>query len=185
MAILIDGYNLIHGANLVGRGVGPGGLERARQALLDLLRFSLTEVELRRTTVVFDAGSRGHASGRSFEYHGIRIRFSAGYEDADELIEELIRQDSSPRRLTVVSSDHRLHRAARKRRAEAIDSDVWYAQLIRRRLQTRPQDQPPPPTSTSPLTPEEIEAWQLELNHELKQLDDVFPRGYGDDVDED
>ena len=34
----------------------------------------------------------------------------------------------------VVSSDHRLHRAARRRRAKAVDSDEWYAEVLRRHI---------------------------------------------------
>ena len=38
-------------------------------------------------------------------------------------IEELIRKESAPRRLTVVSSDHRVQRAARRRKA--MRSTPW------------------------------------------------------------
>ena len=69
----------------------------------------------------------------ALEHRGITVRFAAQYEEADELIEELIRADSAPRRLVVVSSDHRIQRAARRRRAKAVDSDVWYAELVRAR----------------------------------------------------
>jgi len=34
-------------------------------------------------------------------------------------------------------SDHRLPRAARHRKAKAVDSDVWYAEIVRRRQQRR------------------------------------------------
>ena len=64
-------------------------------------------------------------------HQGITVCFAEQYAEADDLIEELIRLDSMLRRLVVVSSDHRLQRAARRRRAKAIDSDVWYAELIR------------------------------------------------------
>ena len=55
MSLLIDGYNLIHAAGLVGQGRGPGGLERSRLALLNFLAQSLAAADLARTTVVFDA----------------------------------------------------------------------------------------------------------------------------------
>ena len=37
MALLIDGYNLLHASGILGRGVGPGGLERSRLALLNFV----------------------------------------------------------------------------------------------------------------------------------------------------
>ncbi|HIQ20593.1 MAG TPA: hypothetical protein EYH34_05055 [Planctomycetes bacterium] len=58
------------------------------------------------------------------------VRYASGCGAAGDLIEELIRPDTAPRRLTVVSSDHRLQRAARRRRARAADSDVWLRQLV-------------------------------------------------------
>jgi predicted RNA-binding protein with PIN domain len=131
MTLLIDGYNLIHSAGLVAQPPGPGGLERARRALCEFLAASLAETERGRTTVVFDARQAPPDREHVYVYQGITVRFAVDYNEADELIEELIERDSAPRQLTVVSSDHRLHRAARRRRAKAVDSDVWYAELVR------------------------------------------------------
>ena len=135
MSLLIDGYNLLHVVGILGRGVGPKGLERSRQALLNFLAESLAAEEIPQTTVVFDAADAPAGMPRVLEHRGLTVRFAAGYEDADSLIEELIRADSAPRRLVVVSSDHRLQRAARRRRATAMDSDAWYAEVVRRRQQ--------------------------------------------------
>ena len=112
-------------------GAGPGGLERSRLALLNFLAESLEPAEMPRTTVVFDAREAppGPAADAG-DHRGLTVRFAARDDDADTLIEELIRADSAPRRLTVVSSDHRLQRAAHRRRARAVDSDVWYAEVV-------------------------------------------------------
>ena len=56
MPIIIDAYNLIHAANILGSGVGPGGLERARSALLHFWVESLSEKDKADCAVVFDAG---------------------------------------------------------------------------------------------------------------------------------
>jgi predicted RNA-binding protein with PIN domain len=92
------------------------------------------------------------------EYRGLTVRFASEYKDADELIERLIEADSAPRRLTVVSSDHRLQRAARRRRAHPIDSDRWYSEVSRqhrRRNEERASNAKPPP----PATATEVEYW--------------------------
>ncbi len=133
MGFLIDGYNLLYVAGILARGVGPGSLERSRLALLNFLAESLTPKELATTTVIFDASQALPGLPRQFIYRGIQVRFAAEYPDADTLIEELVQSESAPRRLTVVSSDHRLQRAARRRRAKAVDADRWYAALVRRR----------------------------------------------------
>ncbi|MEN6406328.1 MAG: NYN domain-containing protein [Thermoguttaceae bacterium] len=135
MSLLIDGYNLLYAAGISGRGAGPGGLQRSRLALLNFLAESIDPQELPRTTVVFDAHDAPVGLPRTVMHRGITVRFASQYESADELIEELIRTDSAPRRLTVVSSDHRLQRAAGRRRAKSVDSDVWSVELIRQRQQ--------------------------------------------------
>jgi predicted RNA-binding protein with PIN domain len=139
MALLIDGYNLLHASGIMARGVGPATLERSRAALLNFLVESLAAGDIRRTIVVFDAGASANGRVRSAEHRGIQVRFSAGKSDADDLIEELIRADSAPRRLTVVSSDHRIQRAAHRRRAQAIDSDKWFAAVWRSRVSGDPE----------------------------------------------
>jgi predicted RNA-binding protein with PIN domain len=184
MALIIDGYNLLHVTGLGGRGAGPGGLERSRLALLSFLAASIDHAELAGTTVVFDARHAPAGLPRTLAHRGMTVRFAAGYESADELIEELIRADSSPRRLTVVSSDHRLHRAARKRRARAVDSDVWYAEMERRRAAVAPEQLPAKPTD---LVPSELEFWLKlfddESDRPRSEGDDIFPPGYGEDLE--
>jgi hypothetical protein len=59
------------------------------------------------------------------------VLFAVDYDDADALLEELIARHSAPRKLTVVSSDRRLQRAARRRKARVMDSQAWYEELLR------------------------------------------------------
>jgi uncharacterized protein len=165
MTLLIDGYNLLHASGVLGRGVGPGGFERSRTALLNLLAESLPPEERDRTTVVFDAAKAPWGLARTVQHQGLTVCFASRHEDADSLIEELIAADSAPRRLTVVSSDHRLHRAAKRRKATPIDSDLWLAQLLRdrrERQQTAPDDSMKP---QGPFSAGEVEFW-------LRQFED-------------
>ena len=137
MSFLIDGYNLLNAVGIVGQGAGPGGLERSRLALLNFLVESLAAEEIPRTTVVFDARGAPPGLPGTMDHRGLTVRFAKGYEDADSLIEELIRSDSTPRKLVVVSSDHRLQRAAHRRRARGSTATFWYAEVIERRRQRR------------------------------------------------
>ncbi len=166
MRLLIDGYNLLNAAGIIGKGIGPGGLERSRLALLNFLAESLDPADVPQTTVVFDAHSPPPGLPRVVEHRGLTVRFSSGYEDADSLIEELIRTDSSPRRLTVVSSDHRLQRAARRRKAHAVDSDVWYAETIARRGQRRDSTPDVPARPPVPLLQEDVNYWMRQFGGE-------------------
>jgi predicted RNA-binding protein with PIN domain len=162
MSLLIDGYNLLHASGILGRGVGPGSLERSRNALLNFLAESLTEKQLSRTTVVFDAREAPPGLPRTIVERGITVRFAPKGLDADSVIEELIEAESSPRRLTVVSSDHRLHRAARRRRAKAIDSDVWYGEVIRLRIE-RARKKKHSGKPTGPISDVEVRYWLHEF----------------------
>ena len=159
MPTIIDGYNLLYVAGLLGGKAGPGGLERARLALLNFLAESLDPAEVAHTTVVFDAREPPWGMPRMLAHRGLSVRFAAQYENADALIEELIRRDSAPRRLTVVSSDHRLQRAARHRRAQAVDSDTWYAEVVRARRQRQEATPEKPERPYVPLLSEDVDYW--------------------------
>ena len=166
MSLVIDGYNVLHVVGIVGRRSGPGELHGARLALLNFLAGSLEPEELARTTVVFDAHDTPPGLPRTVEHRGITVRFAVRYEDADSLIEELIRADSAPRRLVVVSSDHRLHRAAHRRRAKAVDSDVWYDQLAERRRQRHEAAVQGPAMPLVPLLDADVSYWLRQFGGE-------------------
>jgi predicted RNA-binding protein with PIN domain len=129
MALLIDGYNLLHAAGIFPAG-GPPTLERARLALLDFLVERLPVKEVSRTTIVFDAAQAPPGLPHEIEHRGLAVRFARRGGSADDLLEELIAAEPDPRNLTVVSSDHRVQRAARQRGARFIDSDAWKAELL-------------------------------------------------------
>ena len=149
--ILLDGYNLLHASGVFGRA-GRTSLESSREALLDWLGEILSEAQRARTTIVFDARDAPPGLPRSATKHGIRIEFAPRGTEADDMLEELIRSHSSPRSLTVVSSDHRLHRAARRRKAVAIDSDQWAADV----RQKDPGDGDTEPDRYVTLDPDEM-----------------------------
>ena len=157
MAILIDGYNLLNATGVEGTGRGTE-LERARRGLLLYLSDTLTSEECATTTIVFDSQGAPPGLPNQESFRGITVLFAKGYSEADELLEELIAADHVPRQLLVVSSDHRLHRAARRRRAVAIDSEVWISQLDGRdnRTTRRAKD------ISSDMTP--CDAWLAEFS---------------------
>jgi hypothetical protein len=163
MALLIDGYNILNAAGIVPPGSGRGSLERSRVALLNFLVEALGPAEAAQTTVVFDARHPPPGLPRRVEHRGLAVRFASQYPDADTLLEELIAADTAPRRLTVVSSDHRVQRAARRRRARAVDSHVWYAELLGRRRVSRPNA---PVHPTLPLSQLEVQRWLAEFGSE-------------------
>ena len=71
-------------------------------------------------------------------HQAIRVRFAVGFDEADDLIEQIIARHSVPKQLTVVSSDNRIKTAAtrggggggRGGGARSSDSDAWLDRLI-------------------------------------------------------
>ena len=151
--IMIDGYNLLHASGVFGTG-GRTSLESSREALLDWLGEILSDAQRRRTTIVFDARQAPPGLPRSAQKHGLQIRFAPRGGEADELLEELIRDHSAPRSLVVVSSDHRIQRAARRRKATPIDSDRWVAEVRRNSASNQSE-----PDRHVELDPDELRAW--------------------------
>lgn len=197
MALLIDGYNLLHVTGIFGRGTGPGTFQRSREALLRFLAASLEPDERKNTTVVFDAAEAPPGLPRVVDWQEMTVRYAKGYPDADTLIEELIQSDSAPRSLLVVSSDHRIQRAGRRRRAQTVDSETWYADLWQRRMQTRDSQQKPSPEKPrGELSAAEVEYWINEFSSDDSappqptgkapppggQLENPFPPGFGEDL---
>ena len=167
MAIYIDGYNLLHAAGIFPAEHLPGTLHHARRALLQALVQMLPERELMQTMIVFDAAEAPPGLPDRINFHGLDVRFAANHADADEMLEILIDECRAPRELVVVSSDHRIQRAARRRRATPIDSDIWFRELSamqqtleEERVTFKPQD---------PLTEGEVEFWMKAFEMEMEE----------------
>ncbi len=191
MDLIIDGYNLLYAVGIHAPRRGPQNLEGARGVLLQFLEATLSVADRKRTAVVFDAGPEApRGLPRKFIDREMTIHFASEYENADALIEELIRDCSSPRSLTVVSSDHRIQRAAKKRRAEAIDSEIWYARVCQKQIaRTNPGAEKP----LAPETPGEVELWlkKFQIDDHSNKTNEIeqslegngpFPPGYADDL---
>lgn len=165
MSLLFDGYNLLHATAIFGSAEGPPTLERSRVALLDFLVRAIPAKQLPRATVVFDAVGAPPGLPREMTHRGLSVRFARRGGTADELLEELISVETDPRNLLVVSSDHRVQRAARQRGAQYLDSEIWYAEL------ERSQKTPPPNIALSdkPQFP----------------VENPFPPGYASDLFDD
>lgn len=134
MRLLIDGYNLLHQSfSVEKREVNKNALRAARSKLLSLILDSIDESIRARTTIVFDAKEAPTGLPDQYRVHGIQVLFARDWASADELIQEQIQKHPTPRLLTVVSSDHAIHRKATARGATAIDSDRWLDMVEKRR----------------------------------------------------
>ena len=188
MGLIVDGYNLLHAAGWLPDSPGPRSFEQARRALVHFIAEAVQDELRAGVVVVFDAAEAPPGLPAEHVVRGVVVRFARGYESADALIEELIAHDSSPRRLTVVSSDHRIQRAARRRRARAIDSDLWFEGVWRRHgRQAKPARTTAKPQGR--LSAAEVQAWLDEFGVDEEASastgegtgDDQFPPAYCDE----
>ncbi len=157
--LIIDGYNFLHAAGMFPRRADGNTLDQARRRLFRFLEARLSPGERERARIVFDVRQNRREVPRQQHIAGLTILNAVEHPDADTLIEELIHEHSAPRQLVVVSSDHRLQRAARTRKAQAIKSEDFYEQMQQRnpRHAGRPHPGQNSPKPVAPAdSPEEL-----------------------------
>jgi hypothetical protein len=90
----------------------------------------------------------------------MQVRFSQG-ELADDVIAAIIRKEPAPNKLTVVSSDHRIQEAARRRGCISWDSSDY----IEWAMEREPVVPKPPPLPAKPdsSSPEDTAHWLREF----------------------
>ncbi|MFO0964470.1 MAG: NYN domain-containing protein [Gemmataceae bacterium] len=156
------------------------GLEKNRLFLLDFLadRF---EAEAGGVLVVFDAARAPARRASEMQHRGLQVRFAKGRPEADDLIEDLLAQTTRGSKLTLVSSDRRLQKAAQRRDVRFLDCGAFLDELERR----PPASSPPAPQSA----PKEKEP-SADTAYWLKQfravenepgVDELFDRFGGDE----
>lgn len=172
--LLIDGYNLMHAAGLARARYGPGDLERCRRSLLRLIAGQLSIDQRRCTTIVFDGKEAPPQADRLDNHAEMLVLYSDPDEEADDLIERLIACHSAPRQLAVVSSDHRLQKAARRRRATPLDSDEFLDECARRAYSAPPVEAPQPKPDCD-ASPDEMAAWLEAFDVDPREIDADVP----------
>jgi predicted RNA-binding protein with PIN domain len=184
MALLIDGYNLLHVTDIFAAPGPSTELHRCRMALLDFLAAAIDPRERKQTKIVFDAAGAPPGLPSTLTHDEMTVHFARRHSDADELIEELLDECAAPKRLLVVSSDHRVQRSARQHGAGFVDSDKWFEELKRARRH------PDTESSIEPRKPD-VETLLNEAEYWIREFADAprddswtnpFPPGYGDDL---
>lgn len=107
--------------------------------------------------IVFDGS--GPSDKSQFDTVGHLEVFFAGFKnDSDTVIEEKITVNTAPRRLTVVSSDRRLRKAASARQAASVKSEEFWTQ-VRRELGRRKPRVKEPDEKRQGLSEGETDKW--------------------------
>ncbi len=163
--LVIDGYNVLFQSQLVGKGRGPQWLSAARSRLVRMLEGQIAAEDILLSQLVFDAPQFGTAPGPQVLPSGLLVVYATNHEEADDLIEEVIRQHPTPKQLRVVSSDLRIQRCARARRAQTIGAQEFLSQLVRKQP-TRGVESDSSADAEQPLSESEVAFW-------LKEFEDL------------
>lgn len=130
LLLLIDGYNVLAPVAAPGRDPDGKWLQRERMQLIRRLVDNLTDLQRENTCVVFDAAKPPEGRPDSFLVEGVSVCFAVEHAEADDLLEEMIASHTAPRNLMVVSSDHRVQAAAKRRGCGYCDSQIWLDDLL-------------------------------------------------------
>ena len=152
MPLVVDGYNVTHSP------LPPqlAGLDEARLCRL----LAASPWAGGGITVVCD-GRPKPAGAVESPVGEVRLIYSGQRRSADDVILEMIRTETAPRRLTVVSNDREIQKAARRRRCRVLASDRLIRALTAcARTPHRPsKSRPIPGRKITPLTETEIHHW--------------------------
>ncbi len=107
--------------------------------------------------VVFDgAGPSDKSQFDTMDY--LEVYFAGFHRDADSVMEGKILADTSPRRLTVVSSDRQIRKAAGERKAKALKSEDFWEQ-VQKELSRKAPKRREPEEKREGLTEGETDKW--------------------------
>ncbi len=163
--LLIDAYNVLW----LGNASEPHGPDLSVSGLLRLIAHSRYR---RRASRLICDGHPAAGEGVPSPVFGIgatllrlgpgEIVYSGHAGSADDVIERIIDTHSVPRELLVVSSDRRVKRAAGRRRARTMASEVFLAQILSDRTRA-PIPSLPAFVQEIPLGAHAIDLWRREF----------------------
>ena len=149
MSLIVDTYNVTHVV-----GILPPDL--AGIDTLGLIRL-IAHSRFQREKITLVCDGIPHENAPTGRFGPINIRYAGPNRLADDLINEIVRTSSTPKRLTIISLDQAIIREAKKRRCKTLGSDEFLRQLAFDFLnQAGPSPQLRP---EGPLNSEEIEDW--------------------------
>lgn len=133
---IIDGHNLLYTIRKTEEGADTLSDVALCRTLSTYFKLTGEKAE-----IIFDGTGPPDKSG----FDGIsnlEVFFAGRGTDTDTVIEGKIRTSTAPKGLTIVSSDRRLRRAARTRRATPVKSEIFWADLQKQLSRKRPVKEP-------------------------------------------
>ena len=127
MPYFFDGYNLYHAL----RKVSEEFQSLTPHLMCELIAQDMAHLR-DKASVVFDGHPLRGQFDEGMTIGAVTIVHSRSESDADTVLENMIQKNTAPRHLTVVSSDHRIKKAARRRRAQSLTSQDYIEEFFKR-----------------------------------------------------
>jgi hypothetical protein len=100
------------------------------------------------------------------------VRYSGRAASADDLIRDMVRASTAPRRIIVVSSDHAVQREARKRKCQVLSAEEFLQHLAHdARLAERAGLRAPARPMDSSMSAQQVERWERVFNVDTAALE--------------
>ena len=151
MPLVIDTYNVLHTTGVLPPELAGIDLE----ALLALI--SKSRYRSQKVTLVCDGTSKGRK--RISLANTITLRFSGPNRKADDLIVELLDKSSHRRRITVITSDRAVAKAAKSRRCATLTSQLFLEHLANDAQSQNRAKQEGKTRSHEPLDDKAVQQW--------------------------
>ena len=172
MAIIIDGYNVLH----TSRWLSSSWKGVAHQRLCRLLG-RLAKHRAEKITVVFDAVPAEPALDRA-KWLPLEVVFSGHGRTADEVIIQMINKSSGPRDLTVVSSDRQIRTAAKRRGCKIKLAGEFIRISANELAQANTEHLAEPTEKRKGLSPSQTKKWLAEFGLNSDEKDDPYEEMY-------
>ena len=133
---IIDGYNLLHAIPKVDEEMGLMSEIQLCRILSNFMKVTGQTGEM-----IFD-GTGPNDTSMYDNINRLEVSFAGIGTDTDTIIEDKIRTSSAPKRLIIVSSDRRLRKAARTKRAASVKSEEFWIRVNKQLSKKRPKPEP-------------------------------------------
>jgi predicted RNA-binding protein with PIN domain len=134
--IIIDGHNLLHSIVNISEEA-----ESINDVQLCWIISRYLRAIRKQGEIIFD-GTGPRDKIHFDNIANLEVCFAGLGKDADTVIENKIKANTAPKRLSIVSSDRRLRDAARARRATAVKSEVFWDNLHKQLKRKKPVKEP-------------------------------------------
>ena len=170
MAIIIDGYNVLHTSRWLRSSWK--GLDRQRFCML---LAQLAQHRSEKVTVVFDALPSDSAPAFPAPAP-VEVIYSGHSRTADDVMIRMVNDSTGPRDLTVVSSDHQIRTVAKRRGCKLVRAGEFIKSAAAELAQAHTRTPTEPDEKHKGLTSAQTRQWLIEFGLDPDQEDDPYEK---------